>query len=70
MFMEFIVVFKAVDASLSIECKPGLIPQNFKSSVNDVKDLIILLSLIFFIAVVRMVLQSYTYITYIYFFPA
>ena len=41
----------------------------FKSSVNAVKDLIISLSLLFFISVVRTALKSYTYITYMYLFP-
>ena len=59
MFMEFIVIFKAVYASLYMEWKPGLIPQIIKSSVNYVKALIIPLSLLFFIDVVRMKLQSY-----------
>ena len=63
MFMEVIVSFKAVYASLSMKWKPGLIPQIFKSSVNDVKALIIPLSPLLFIAVVSMALQSYTYIT-------
>ena len=57
MFMVVIVSFNGVDASFSIKWKPGLIPWLFKSSVNDVKDLIIYLSLLFFIAAVRMVLQ-------------
>ena len=61
--MEVIVIFKVIDASLSMKWKPGLIPQLLKSSVNDVKALIISLSLLFLIAVVRMVLQSYKYIT-------
>ena len=65
MVMEVIVIFKAVNASLSIKWKPWLIYQIFKSSVNDVKSLIISLSILFFITVVRMVLQSYTYMTYI-----
>ena len=58
-FMEFIVIFKSVYVSLSTKLKPGLIPQIFKSSVNYVNALIISLSLLFFIAVVRMVLQTY-----------
>ena len=48
--------------------KPGSIPRLLKSSVNAVKALIISLSLILFIAVVSMELQSYKYITYIYLF--
>ena len=63
MFMFGIVIFKAVDALLSMKWKPGLITWLLKSSVNDVKALIISLSLLFFVAVVRMALQSYTYIT-------
>ena len=69
MLMEVIVIFKAVDDSLSMKWKPWLILQLFNSLVNSVKAHIISLSLIFFIAVVRMALQSYTYITYIYLFP-
>ena len=61
--MEVIVVFKAVDASLSMKCKPGLIRCIFKSSVKSVKACSISLSLIFLIAVVSMVLQSYTHMT-------
>ena len=64
--MEVIVVFKAVDASLSMIWKPGVIPQNFISSVNYVKARIISLSLLFFIAVFSMALQSYTYMTYVF----
>ena len=63
MSMVVIVRFKPVDASLSMKYKPGWILRIFKSSVKDVKDLIISLSLLFFIAVVRMALHSYTYIT-------
>ena len=63
MFMVVIVRFKAVDDSLSMKWKPGWIPQIFKYSVKYVKALIVSLSLLFFIAVVRMVLQPYTYIT-------
>ena len=69
MCMVVIVSFKAVYASLSMKLKPWLIPHIFKSSVNDVKSLIIYLSLLFFISVVRMALQSYTYITYMYLLP-
>ena len=63
MFMEVIVIFKYVYASLSMKWKPGLIPRLLKSSVNSVKAFIIYLSLLFFIALVRMALQSQTYIT-------
>ena len=65
MFMEVIVIFKEVYASLSMKCKYGLIPQIFKYSVNDVKALIIYLPLLLFISVVRMALKPYTHI-YIY----
>ena len=41
MFLVVIVRFKAVDASLSMKWKPRRIPQIFKSSVKDVKALII-----------------------------
>ena len=54
MFMEVIVIFKDVDTSLYMKWKPGLIPQLFKYSVNYVKALIISLSLLFFVALVRM----------------
>ena len=54
MLMEVIVIFKAVDVSLSVKWKPGFITWILKSSVNDVKALIISLSLIFFVAVVSM----------------
>ena len=62
MFTVVIFSFKAVDASLSMKWKPGLIPQLLNSSVNDAKALIIYLSLILLIDVVRMELKSYTYI--------
>ena len=56
-FMVVIVSFKEVDASLSMKWKPGRIPRRFKSSVKDVKALIISLSLLSFISVVRMALH-------------
>ena len=40
-FMFFIVVIKAVDASLSIKWNPELIPRILKSSVNSIKALIV-----------------------------
>ena len=57
MFMVIIVSFKSVDALLSLKQKPGWITRLFKSSVNDVKSLIISLSFLFFIAVFSMTLQ-------------
>ena len=63
MSMVVIVILKDVDASLSMKWNHGLIPRIFKYSVNYVKACIISLSLILFIAVVGMVLQSYTYMT-------
>ena len=54
MFMVVIVRFKAVDFLLSMKWKHGWIPRLFNSSFNAVKYLIIYLSLLFFIAVVRM----------------
>ena len=60
MFLVVIVSFNAVDALLPMKWKPGWITKLFKSSVEDVKTLIISLSLLLFIAVVRMALQSYT----------
>ena len=65
-FMVVIFIFKAVDTLLFMKWKPGLIPQIFKSSVIDVKALIVSLSILFIIDIVRMVLQSYTYIIYLY----
>ena len=58
MLMEVIFIFKLIDTSLSMKWKPGLIPQIFKYSVIDVKDLIIYLSLLLFVAIFRMALQS------------
>ena len=66
MFMVVIVSFEAVDAYLSMKWITGWIPWIFKSSVKDVKYLIIYLSLLLFITVVKMELQSYTYISYMY----
>ena len=57
MFMVLIVIFKAVDASLSMKYNPGLILMLFKYLVNSVKDRIISLSLLFFTAVVSMEFQ-------------
>ena len=68
MFMVVIVIFKDIDASLSIKCKPGLIPQIFESSVDSMKASIISFSPIFFVAVVIMELQSGTYVMYVYLF--
>ena len=68
MFMFVIVILKAVDASLYIKWNPGLITQLFKYSVNSVKACIISLSLLLLIAVVRMELQPYKYMTYMYLF--
>ena len=69
MSMVVIVILKAVDPSLSHIWNPGLIPRLFKSSVNYVKVCIISLSLLFLIDFIRMVLKSYTHMTYIHFFP-
>ena len=63
MFMKVIVIFKVVDASLFIKWEPGSILRLFKPSVKYVKYHRTYLSLLFFISVVRMVLQSYTYMT-------
>ena len=62
-FIVFVVGFKAVDALLFMKSKPGFITWIFKSSVNYVKDFIISSSLPLFIDLVRMELNSYTYIT-------
>ena len=61
MYVEFIVIFKAVDASLSIKWKTGLIPRIFKFSFKPVKDRIISFPLLYFIAVFSIALQSYKY---------
>ena len=66
MLLEVIFILKSVYASFSMKWKPGLIPSLLKYSVNYVKACIIYLSLLFFIAVVRMELQSYIYMKYIY----
>ena len=63
MSMVAIVRFKAVDALLYMKWKPFWIIWISKSLVKDVKDLIIYLSLLFFIAAFRTVLQPHTYIT-------
>ena len=42
---------------------------DFKYSVSSVKARIIYMSVLLFISVVRMVLQSYTYMTYMYLSP-
>ena len=69
MSMVIIVVFKYVDASLSMKWNPGIILRLFKCPVNSVKARIIYLSLIFFVAVFRMALQSYTCMTCMDVFP-
>ena len=61
MLMEVIVIFKALDASISIKWKLGLIPRLFKSSIKSVMSHIISLSLLLFIDVAQMALQQYTY---------
>ena len=66
MFMVFTVRFKVVDALLSMKWKPGWIRRIFKSSDKDLKSHIVSLLILFFIAVVRMALQSYKHITYMY----
>ena len=40
-FIVVIFIFKAVDTLLSMKWKPGCVPRLFKSSVKDVKALII-----------------------------
>ena len=57
MLMVVIVIFKTVEASLFNKWNPWFIQQIFKSSVSSMKDPIISLSFILFIAVVSMVLQ-------------
>ena len=51
-----------------MKCNPGLILHLLKYSVNHVKALIISLSLLLFIDVVMMALQSHTYMMYMYVF--
>ena len=68
MSMVVIVILKAIDYSLSMTWNYGLIPHLFQSSVNSVKDRIISMSLLFFVAVVRITLKSYSYIMCIYSF--
>ena len=62
-YIVVIAIFKAVDDSFAIKWNHGLIPQPFKSVVNSVKVLIIYLSFLLFVAVIKMALQSYTYMT-------
>ena len=69
MLMVVIVIFKAVDASISMKWKPGLIPRLFKSSGNYVKACIVSFSLLFFVDVFWVVLRAYIYMTYMYLFP-
>ena len=69
MSMVIVAILKSVDASLSMKWIPGLILQLYKSVVNSMKSHIISLSLILFVAVFRMALQSYTYMKYMYLFP-
>ena len=64
-----LTIFNAADASITMKWNPEFIPRIFKSVVNYVKSRIISFSLLFFIAVFRMALQSYTYIIYIALFP-
>ena len=69
MSMVAIIIFKDFDASLFIKWNHGLILQLFKYSVSSVNARIIYMSVLLFISVVRMVLQSYTYMTYMYLSP-
>ena len=62
--MVVIAILKYVDASFSMRWNSGLIPQLFKSIVNYVKSRIISLSILFFVDVVRMTLQVYTFMAY------
>ena len=55
-YMVVMAILKAIDDSLSIIWNPELIPRILNSVVNYVKDCIIQLSLLFFIAVVRIAL--------------
>ena len=52
-----------------MKCKTGFIPQLFKYSVNSIRDRIISLSTLFFIAMVRMALHQYRQMTKMYLFP-
>ena len=57
MFMEVIIIFKAIDASLYTKWKSGLIPCPVKSFVKSVNARIIYLSLLLFIDTVSIALQ-------------
>ena len=61
MYMVVIAISNGVDASLPMKWNLVLIPRILKSVVNSVESRIIYLSLLFFIAVLRMVLQLCTY---------
>ena len=61
--MVVVAIFTAFNTLLSMIWNPGLIPRIFNNVVNDLKACIIYLSLLFFVSVVIMVLQPYTYIT-------
>ena len=58
-----IAVFKAADAPLSRKWNPGLVLRLFKSVVNYVKACIISLSILLFVSIVGVALQSYAYMT-------
>ena len=68
MSMVVFAIFKYVGASLYMKWNRELIPRIFEYSVNSVKNCIISLSIILFVAVVRMALESYTYMMKIYLF--
>ena len=59
-----------VMAILTLLVNPGLIKRFLKSVADSVKSRIISSSLIFFITVLIMKLQSYKYITYMYLFTS
>ena len=67
--MVIVAILKSVGDSFSMKYNHGLILWIFKSVVNYVKYHIIYLSLLLFVDFVRMPLQSYTYMTYMYLFP-
>ena len=67
--MVVISILNAADDSLSMKLNLELIPLLLKSVVNYVETHIISMSLLFFIAVERMALLSYTYIMYMYLLP-
>ena len=57
MFTVVMTIFNDVDSLTTIKWNPGFITQLFKSVVNYMEACIIYLSILFFIAAIRMELQ-------------